>query len=94
MKDLLLTEDYDLQIKNGDFVIGDSQEQSVELLLLAKQGEYKANPEAGCDILSAKNGTIGRFLDREIRVQFAADGFQLDNLNLTEKGIDVSGRYI
>ncbi|PIF44928.1 hypothetical protein CLU96_1927 [Chryseobacterium sp. 52] len=94
MKDLLLTEDYDLQIKNGDFVIGDSQEQSVELLLLSKQGEFKNNPEAGCDILSAKNGIIERFLDREIRVQLDADGFQLDNMSLTEKGIDISGKYI
>jgi len=94
MKDLLLTEDYDLQVKNGDFMIGDSQQQSIELLLRAKQGEFKANPEAGCDILSAKNGAIERFLDREIRVQLDADGFQLDHLNLTEKGIDISGKYI
>lgn len=94
MKDLLLTEDYDLQVKNGDFVIGDSQEQSVELLLLAKQGEFKATPEAGCDILSAKNGTIDRFLDREIRVQLDADGFELDKMSLTEKGIEISGKYI
>lgn len=94
MKDLLLTEDYSLQIKNGDFIIGDSQEQSVELLLLSKQGEFKTNPEAGCDILSAKNGVIERILDREIRVQLDADGFELENMSLTEKGIDISGKYL
>lgn len=94
MKDLLLTEDYDLQIKNGDFLIGDSQEQSVELILISKQGEWKMNPATGCDIHSAKNGTIGRFLDRKIRVQLDADGFQLENLSLTDKGIDISGKYL
>lgn len=94
MTDLLLTQDYDLEIKNGDFVIGDSQEQSVELLLMSNQGEFKLNPEAGCNILSAKNGTIGRLLDREIRVQLEADGFQLENLKITENGIDVSGKYL
>lgn len=94
MNDLLLTQDYDLEIKNGDFVIGDSQEQSVELLLMSNQGEFKLNPEAGCNILSAKNGTIGRLLDREIRVQLEADGFQLENLKITEYGIDVSGKYL
>lgn len=94
MNDLLLTQDYDLEIKNGDFVIGDSQEQSVELLLMSNQGEFKLNPEAGCNILSAKNGTIGRLLDREIRVQLEADGFQLENLKITENGIDVSGKYL
>lgn len=94
MTDLLLTQDYDLEIKNGDFAIGNSQEQSVELMLMSKQGEYKLNPEAGCNILSAKNGVIGRMLDREIRVQLEADGFQLENLTITENGIDVSGQYI
>lgn len=94
MNDLLLTQNYDLDIKNGDFVIGDSQEQSVELLLMSNQGEFKLNPEAGCNILSAKNGVIGRLLDREIRVQLEADGFQLENLKITENGIDVSGKYL
>ena len=94
MTDLILTQDYDLQIKNGDFVIGDSQEQNVELMLMSKQGEFKLNPEAGCNILSAKNGVIGRLLDREIRIQLEADGFQLENLTITEKGIDVSGTYV
>lgn len=94
MIDLLLTQDYDFQIKNGDFVVGDNQEQCVELLLMSKQGEFKVNPEAGCNLLSAKNGTIGKLLDREIRVQLEADNFKLENLKITENGIDVSGSYI
>lgn len=94
MKDILITAEYDIQIKNGDFVIGESQDQSVELLLLSRQGEWKKNPEAGCNILSAKNGSIDRLLDREIRVQLDADGFKLDKMSLTEKGIDISGKYL
>lgn len=92
MTDIAL-HDYDLETVGGDFKIADSQSQSVELLLLSKQGEWKQHPEAGCDILKAKNGLIDRFLDREIRVQLDADGFQLERLKLTEQGIEISGEY-
>lgn len=93
MTDITL-QDYDIEIANGDFKISDSQSQSVELLLLSKQGEWKQHPQAGCDILKAKNGIIDRFLDREIRVQLDADGFQIEKLNLTEKGIELNGEYL
>ena len=58
MKDILI-HDFQLQIsKNGDFEIGTAENQSVEMLLISNQGEWKEYPEAGCDIVSAKNGTI------------------------------------
>ena len=93
MQDLVLDENYDLVIENGDFKISDSQSQSVELLLLSKPGEWKQHPEAGCDIVKAKNGVIDRFLDREIRLQLEADGFRIEKMKLTETGIDLSGEY-
>lgn len=93
MQDFTLN-DFDIVTENGDFKISDSQSQSVEMLLLSKQGEWKQHPEAGCDIMKAKNGIIDRFLDREIRVQLDADGFQLERLNITEKGIEINGEYL
>lgn len=93
MQDAIL-DDYDLEIAGGDFKISDSQGQSAELLLLSRQGEWKQHPEAGCDIQKAKNGAIDRFLDRSMRVQLEADGFQIERLNLTEKGIELHGGYL
>ncbi len=93
MTDIVL-EDYDARISSGDFAVADSQSQNVELILYSKQGEWKQNPAVGCDILIAKNGVIDRFLDREIRVQLNADGFQIEQLNLRETGIEISGEYL
>lgn len=92
MKDFTL-QDYDLVIENGDFKISDAQSQSVELLLISKPGEWKQHPEAGCDIIKAKNGVIDRFLDREIRLQLEADGFNIEKMSLTLGGIDLNGEY-
>lgn len=93
MKDILTTTDYDLEIIGGDFALGESTAQHLEMLLLSKQGEWKESPLTGCNIQQAKNGTITRSLDRHIRIQLEADGFTADTLQLTEKGINVKGKY-
>lgn len=92
MKDFL-TQDNDLELISGDFFIGESQNQSVEFLLISSQGEWKEHPEAGADILLAENGAINRFLDRRIRVQLEADNFKIKQLEITEKGINLNGEY-
>ena len=92
MKDIIL-EDDDLKIVNGDFFIGESQNQSVELLLKSMQGEWKEHPESGCGLPKAQNGVIDRFFQRNIRVQLEADGFSIETLNINEKGIELKGKY-
>lgn len=93
MKDILLDEQYDLIFTKGDITLEDSQNQSVELLLYSKQGEFKEYPEAGCNLGKANHGAIDRFLERNIRVQLEADNFKIETLNITEKGIDLKGEY-
>lgn len=93
MKDFILDQNSDLAIINGDFVVSDSQEQSVELLLISKPGEWKEFPQVGCDIQNALNGTISRFLERNVRVQLEADGFTIEKLEITKKGIELKGDY-
>lgn len=93
MQDIQLTDNYDLEIKNGDFVIADSDEQHIELLLLSFQGEWKNSPLSGCNIRTVKNGKINRMLDRHIRVQLEADGFDLEEMNISPMGIQIKGEY-
>lgn len=92
MKDILLKEG-DLQVVGGDFFAGESQNQSVELLLQSMQGEWKEYPEAGCGLSKAQNGVIDRFFTRNIRVQLEADGFSTETLIINEKGIELKGTY-
>ena len=93
MKDLLLDENGDLAIVNGDLLIGDASTQSVQLILTSKPGEWKEFPLVGCDIERALNGAISRFLEQNIRVQLEADYFKIEKLQITEKGIDLNGTY-
>lgn len=92
MKDIILNDD-DLMFINEDFFISDSQNQSIELLLKSKQGEWKRNPEAGCNIHSAKSGLITRSLDRNIRLQLEADDFNIQELEILSEGINILGNY-
>ena len=69
MTDLLLDADFDLKITNGDFDIGESTDQNVELLFISTPGDLKEHLETGIAIARASNGNIDRFLDRTIRVQ-------------------------
>lgn len=50
MEDILLDENNDLLIKDGDFVVGDSQEQEVAAIIRANQGEYKNDPVIGAGL--------------------------------------------
>lgn len=93
MKDIIVTTEYDLEVAGGDFVANESTAQHVEMLLLSKQGEWKESPITGCNIQQAQNGSITRALDRHIRIQLEADGFSAEVLQITEKGINIKGKY-
>jgi len=93
MNDILLNSDYDLNFENEDLAIGNSKNQSIEMILLSAQGEWKEHPEAGADVKRAINGVIGQLLDRNIRVQLEADNFNLDELIITENGFQIKGDY-
>jgi hypothetical protein len=93
MTDFLLDKNRDLKIDSGDFVIGDSTEQNVELLFISTPGEWKEHIEAGISIERASNGNIDRFIDRTIRVQMEADGYEIAKLKISEIGITIDGSY-
>lgn len=93
MMDFLLDQNRDLKIENGDFVIGDSTEQNVELLFISTPGEWKEHIEAGVAIERTSNGNLDRFIDRTIRVQMEADGYEITKLKISETGITIDGSY-
>jgi len=92
MRDIKLEND-DLKIIAGDFVIGDSTDQNVELIFRLTPGELKEHLETGVSIDRSINGSIDRFLDRTIRVQMESDGFNISTLEIKETGISIDGNY-
>ena len=93
MRDILLDENNDLRIVNGDFLIGESTNQNVELLFKTSPGEWKEHIETGIAIQRSNNGNLDRFLDRTIRVQMEADGYNIEKLVINELGVSIDGQY-
>ena len=94
MQDILLNEHDNLLIDRGDWQLGHSHQQHVQLLLTSMPGEWKENPETGVGLALSQHGVIDGFIKRTIAVQLEADGFKLDHLQITEKGIIIDAKRL
>jgi phage baseplate assembly protein W len=81
MTDILLDNEDNLRIENGDFVIGDSIDQEVSIILRLHKGELKEDPVLGCDLIKLINSNITETeLKQIIKLQLARDGKSYDAL--------------
>lgn len=76
MTDFLLNDDGDMTIANGDFLIGDSEAQDVELLITSSKGAWKEYPLTGVGIAQlVKTRSTEVRIKRDINEQLTLDGF-------------------
>ncbi len=78
MNDLLLDENYDLLIKDGDFVIDDSSQQDIDLIIQSIKTEWKQHPEIGfgiSDYLKKTTSDLNRF-KRDLKVALETDNIK------------------
>ena len=81
VKDILL-ENNDLIIENGDFKIGESDQQSIELIIDSYLGHWKESPLCGVGVDLFLNSSGQQLaLKRAISVQLEADG--MINVNVS-----------
>lgn len=87
MKDLLLSVDKDLQFADGDLVIGNSESQSEELLLLSNKGDFKQYPDrcVGVERYLKDEGNSQELL-AEIKKEYERDGMVVKKVELTPEG--------
>lgn len=93
MIDILFTDD--LVISNGDFAIGNSDNQHVKHILIASKGEYKSAPEVGVGIENMLNTEEPNefLIDAKRNLQY--DGMKVSNIAFTEdRTINVDAKYI
>jgi hypothetical protein len=93
MKDFMLNEAGDIDIKNDDLFIGVSDNQQKERLLLTEKGNVKQYPEAGVGVLKFLESEDPANLIREIGIQFTADGMKVKGLRLDNGKINVDASY-
>ena len=76
--DILLDEDFDMQAKDGDFIVGDATLQHQQLLLLSQKGEFKQSPYVGVGISNfLLDDANVHELHQEIQNQFEIDGMKI-----------------
>lgn len=89
MKDFLMDDDYDCLIANGDFVVGESTSQEIQLHLKASKGNYYQHPLTGIGIDKYINASVSRAdLKRTIRVDLEADNMEIVTLDVAGSGDD------
>lgn len=88
MNDFLIDSDGDLLLQDGDLVIGYSDDQQKDILLVTDKGSFKENPQVGVGLQSFLENEDSADLLAEIRKQFTADGMVIDSLQ------NINGRFI
>lgn len=91
--DILLDDDGDLLIdENGDPVVGDAEQQQIELLLKSNPGDWKLNPTVGVGLINYMNSTDVGKLPILIKKQLEMDGFKVKDIKLTGSVITVDAQ--
>lgn len=85
-RDILVDDDNDLWVKNGDFVVGESTRQHQAHLLVAQKGEYRQSPASGVGIGDYLSDEDLAELGSEIQKQFESDGMTIRKLSVFEDG--------
>lgn len=79
--DILLDDDGNYLIENGDFKVGASDQQSTIIILNDNVGSWKFHPFCGMGIaryIGSSNSQA--MIKREISVQLQADGFKINSI--------------
>ncbi|KAB8153428.1 hypothetical protein EZY14_009350 [Kordia sp. TARA_039_SRF] len=75
MNDFLFDNTGDVKIQNGDFVIGQSLDQEVEMILRMNPGELKEDPIMGAGLIKLINSKGNeKDLRRAAKLHLARDG--------------------
>lgn len=94
--DIILMSDYTPQLANGDLVIGGSDDQHIELLMMTTPGQWKESPLVGIGLINylKKPTTSEKQMKRDIIVGLSADGYKVNELSLDNGSFDLDYELI
>jgi hypothetical protein len=93
-QDFILNDNGSFKVANGDFVVAESNEQHVRLILETNPNEWKASPITGAGLVKNLGGSLTGFAKRNVQVQLEADGYSLDKISENENGLHVTANTI
>ena len=84
--DILLDEQNEVLIADGDFVIGQSDQQHVKHIVEAFKGEYKSAPLVGFGAIGylKRDEMIESEFRRDLKIQLENDGYIDSKIDLSE----------
>ena len=88
-QDILLEDNYELKILNGDFFIGESEQQETNLILNLFPGNLFEYPACGVGVLNFLAGSEDvAFIKQLIVSQMKKDGFSLDSVDISGSSLN------
>lgn len=86
MNDLIVKDD--IEIKDGDLVVADSDSQNIEFIITAKPGQFYQFPTLGVGIIDEIKGSITKqALKIKIKNNLEADNYRVNKIEV-KGGID------
>ena len=95
IKDILLSNENELQTLRGDFLVGDSDAQHVQHIIEATKGNFLENPTIGVNIAEYRNGNISLAdLTKRVRLELQKDGYRLYKVYFVNEEIVIDAQRI
>lgn len=88
----MLDADFNWQVKDGDFVVGESTQQHQHLLLITQPGEIRQSPLTGVGLADFLESEDPGILKQTIQKQFELDGMSIRRLVIGDI-IEVEASY-
>ena len=93
MTDIVLDTTNDLLIKNGDFVLNDTEGQDIAFLLESFKGEWKEHPLVGAEIIQlVKSRATETRIKRDVYEQLSNDGFRQIEIKIEYPDVNIDAK--
>ncbi|MDP1812330.1 MAG: hypothetical protein Q8K66_13090 [Sediminibacterium sp.] len=89
-QDIIIDANNEPLIVNGDFVVGVSDGQHLQMLLQLQKGELKQYPDVGVGMTKYINGNVDGRLRKEIKEQLEMDGYDSRGLKINGDQIEIN----
>lgn len=94
MQDILLDENFEVKLKDGDIAIGISDTQQKELLLICNKGSFKENPAVCVGAWGYLEAEDPAALIAEVKTQFKGDGMEVRSVEVTNGKLLTEAYYL
>lgn len=88
-QDLQLDGIGDILLKDGDYVMDESDMQHIEDILDAYPGEYRNAPLLGVYLQRAVNGLLDGSIRRDININLQSDNYSVKKVEITDTNLNI-----